>query len=54
MGIKDFSLVQASLYKYTWEFDDYMIMIGEGRVGLDIYPETQNQGTGIETMIITI
>ncbi len=27
-------------------------MTGEGHSGLDIWPETPNQGTGIEVMIL--
>ncbi len=28
-------------------------MTGEGRTGLDIWPETPNEGTGTEDMILT-
>ncbi len=53
MGIKDFSPERVSLCEYTWEVVACMVIIGEGRSGPDIWPETPNQGTGTENMILT-
>ena len=36
MGIKDFSLEQASFCEYTWKVVTCMMIIGEGRSGPDI------------------
>lgn len=52
MGIKNSSPEQASLCEYTWEVVACMVMTGEGRTGPDIWPETPNQGTGAEDMIL--
>ena len=52
MGIKDFSLKQVSFCKYTWEFVAYIVIISEERSGPDIWPETPNQDTGTEDMIL--
>ncbi len=54
MGIKDSSPKQTSLCKYTWEVIAFMVMTGEGRSGPDIWPETPNQATGTEKMILII
>ena len=54
MGIKNFLPKQASLYKYTWEVFAYMLITSERRLGPDIWPETPNQGTSTEDMIIII
>ncbi len=53
MGIKDSLPEQASLCEYTWEIVACMVITGEGRSGPDIWPETSNQGTGTENMILT-
>lgn len=53
MGIKDFSPKQIRLYEYSWDIVARMVMIGEVRSGPDIWPETFNQGTGTEEMILT-
>ena len=53
MGIKDSLPEQASLCEYTWEIVACMVITGEGRSGPDIWPETPNQGTGTENMILT-
>ncbi len=53
MGFKDFSPEQASLFEHTWEVVLCMVMTGDGRSGPDIWPETPNQGTSIEEMILT-
>ena len=53
MGIKDSSPEQASFCKYTWEVVACMIITGEERSCPDIWPETPNQGTGTEDMILT-
>ncbi len=52
MGIKEFSPKQASLCEHTWEVVAYMVMTGEGRSGLDIWPKTPNQDTSTEEMIL--
>ena len=53
MGIKNSSLEQASLCEYTWEVVACMVITGEERSSPDIWPETPNQGTGTEDMILT-
>ena len=52
MGIKDFLPEKASLYKYTWEVVVYMVIIGKGHSGLDIWPRTLNLDIGIEDIIL--
>ncbi len=52
MGIKDSSPKQASLYENTWEVVACMMMTGEWCSGPDIWPETPNQDTGTEAMIL--
>ena len=53
MGVKGFSPERASFYEYTWEVVACMVIIGEGRSGPNIWPETPNQGIGTEDMIYT-
>ncbi len=53
MGIKDFLPKQSSLYEHTWEVITCMVMTSKVRSGLDIWPETPNQDTGTEEMILT-
>ena len=53
IGIKDSLPKKANLYEYTWKFIACMLITGEGRSGLDIWPETSNQDTGTEDMIFT-
>ncbi len=53
MGMKDSSPKQASLCEHTWKVVTCMVMTGEGRSGPNIWPETPNQGTGTEEMILT-
>ncbi len=53
MGIKNSSPEQASFCEYTWEVVACMVITSERRSGLDIWPETPDQGTGTENMIIT-
>lgn len=50
--IKDFLPVQASFCEYTWEIFAGMVITSEGQVGPDIWPETPNQSTSTEDMII--
>ena len=40
MGIKDFSLNQASFCKYTWTVIACMVITSEKGSGFDIWPET--------------
>ena len=54
IGIKDSLPEQASLCEYTWEVIACMVITGEERLDPDIWPETLNQGTGTEDMILTI
>ncbi len=54
ISIKDFSPKHASLCEYTWEVVACMVMTGEERSGPDIWPETPNQGTSTEEIILTI
>ena len=51
IGIKGSSPKYVSLCKYTWEVVAYMVKLGEGRSGLNIWPETPNQDSGTEDMI---
>ena len=53
MGIKDSLPKQASLCKYTWEVIACMVIISKWRSGPDIWPETPNQSTSTEDMILT-
>ena len=54
MGIKDFLLKKASFCKYTWKVVAYIMITGEGHSGLYIWPETPNQDTGTEDVILII
>ena len=53
VGIKDCLPKQASFCEYTWEVVACMVITSEGRLGLDIWPEISNQGTGTEDIILT-
>lgn len=42
------------MYKYIWEVILYMIVMGQGRLGPDIWLETADQVKGIKDMIKTV
>ena len=52
MGIKDFLPKQTSLCEYTWELIVYIVITGEGNLGLDIWLKTLNQATNTEDIIL--
>lgn len=54
IGIKDYLPEPASLYVYTWEVVTYMVIIGKGDSGPELWPETPNENIDIEDMILTI
>ncbi len=53
MGIKNSSPEHTSLCEHTWEVVACIVMTGKRRSSLNIWPETPNQGTGTEKMILT-
>lgn len=52
MGIKDFSIKQASLYEYTWDIVTCMVITSKEYSDPNIWLETPNQNTGIKDMIL--
>lgn len=54
ISIKDFLPEQESLCGHTWEVVACIVMTGEGRSSPNIWPETPNQDTSTERMILTI
>lgn len=53
MGIKNSLLKQASFYEYIWEIIACMVITGKGRLSVEIWPETSNQSTSSEDMILS-
>lgn len=52
--IKDLIPAACNLCKYIWKVILYIVLIDDGRLGLDIWPETLDQAKGIEEMMRTI
>ncbi len=52
--IKDLTSAAYSLCKYTWEVILCMVLIDDGRLGPDIWPETSDQVEGTEQMMRTV